>query len=78
MSGRSCLHKLLIFLSNVVQALNSKAQLDVIYLDLQKPFDTAPINVRPHHPPLGRVGAVVPVWLPQGLGFTLNLINTTS
>ena len=36
MSNRSCLHKLLLFLSNFVQALDNKTQLDVINLDLQQ------------------------------------------
>ena len=40
LTNRSCLHKLLLFLSNVVQALNDKSQLDVVFLDFQKAFDT--------------------------------------
>ena len=36
-SNRSCLHKLLIFVSNVIQAINSKSQLDTIFLDLKSP-----------------------------------------
>ena len=42
--SRSCLHKLLIFLSNVVLAINNKSQLDVIFLDLKKAFDSVGHN----------------------------------
>ena len=37
---RSCVHKLLFFLSQVFSALNSRARMDVIFLDLWKAFDS--------------------------------------
>ena len=44
LSNRSCLHKLLTFLSHVTQAINCRSQLDVIFLDLKKAFDTVGHN----------------------------------
>ena len=40
LTNRSCLHKFLLILSNIVQVLNGKSQLDVLLLDFQKSFDT--------------------------------------
>ena len=44
MSKRSCSHKLLLFLPNIVQVFNSKPQLDVLLLNLQIAFDTISHN----------------------------------
>ena len=42
LSGRSCVHKLLSSMSTIVEAVNSKSIVDVIYLDLRKAFDSIP------------------------------------
>ena len=41
LSNRSCLHKLLISLSNIISSLDNGFYTDVIYLDLKKAFDSA-------------------------------------
>ena len=42
LSGRSCVHKLLTSMSTIVEAINSKSLVDVVYLDLKKAFDLIP------------------------------------
>ena len=40
LKGRSCLHKLLVSLADIVDSVNRNLSTDVIYLDLRKAFDT--------------------------------------
>ena len=40
LSNQSCVHKLLLLLHSIVNALDGRFQTDVIFLDLRKAFDT--------------------------------------
>ena len=42
--NRSTLQQLLVFINNLIKALNNKAHTDAIYLDLRKAFDSVPHN----------------------------------